>query len=248
YLVTRQLDKAEEAYKAVAALEPDKPESKAVLADFYSAIGRPDDAVRIYNEILSKSPDYLLGRYRLAEILLTNGDLQAANVQIEEALKKDGHDRQALLLRARMKAQSNQPDKLKSAIEDLKEVLRQEPNSRAGLYFMAQFHFSLGLIDQARAFASDLEKTYPDYLPAKLMQLQITLSTGDSKGAVPLANELMSRLDKTAPDRENSPQLLAEIREKTYLARGTAQLQLKNTPAARKDFEAARDIFPKDPV
>src|SRR5690242_16941196 len=40
YLVTRQFDKAEEAYKAVATLDPDKPESKAVLADFYWAVGR----------------------------------------------------------------------------------------------------------------------------------------------------------------------------------------------------------------
>ena len=248
YLVTRQLDKAEEAYKAVSALEPDKPESQAVLADFYSAVGRMDDSVRIYQGILAKSPDYLQGRYRLAEILLTKGDSQAAGTQIEEALKKDSHDRQALLLRARLKAQGNQPDKLKSAIEDLKDVLRQEPNSRAGLYFMAQFNFSLGLIDQARAFASDLEKNYPDYLPAKLMQLQITLTTGDTKAATALATELLSRLDRTAPDRENSPQLLAEIREKTYLTRGSAELQLKNAAAARKDFESARDVAPKDPI
>jgi tetratricopeptide (TPR) repeat protein len=248
YLVTRQLDKAETAYKAVAALEPDKPESQAVLADFYSAVSRSDDAVKIYQQILAKSPDYLLGRYRLAEILLTKGDTQGASTQIEEALKKDSHDRQALLLRARLKMQNNQADKVKSAIEDLNDVLRQEPNSRAGLYFMAQANFSLGLIDQARAFAAELENNYPEYLPAKLMQLQITLTTGDNKGATTLANDLIARLDKTAPDRDNSPQLLNEIREKALLTRGTAQLQLRNVAGARKDFESARDIAPQDPV
>ena len=248
YLVTRQLDKAEIAYKAVAALEPDKPESQAVLADFYSAVSRSDDAVKIYQGILAKSPDYLQGRYRLAEILLTKGDTQGASTQIEEALKKDNHDRQALLLRARLKMQGSQADKVKSAIEDLNDVLRQEPNSRAGLYFMAQANFSLGLVDQARAFAAELEKNYPDYLPAKLMQLQITLTTGDNKGATTLANELIARLDKTAPDRDNSPQLLSEIREKALLTRGTSQLQLRNAAGARKDFEAARDIAPQDPV
>ena len=248
YLVNRQLDKAEEAYKALAGLEPDKPESQAVLADFYSAINRSDDAVRIYQEILTKSPDFIQGRYRLGEILLTKGDNQGANAQIEEALKKDKHDRQALLLRARMKAQGGQPDNLKSAIEDLKDVLRQEPNSRTGLYFMAQINFSLGLMDQARAIAADLEKNYPEYLPAKLMQLQITLTGGDAKGATALATDLLSRLDKTAPDRENSAQLLAEIREKAYLVRGSAQLQLKNTAGARKDFEIAREIAQRDPI
>lgn len=248
YLVNRQFDKAEDAYKALAGLEPDKPESQAVLADFYSSINRTDDAVRIYQDILSKAPDYVQGRYRLGEILLMRGDTQGANVQIEEALKKDSRDRQALLLRARMRAQGGQPDNLKKAIEDLKEVLRQEPNSRAGLYFMAQINFTLGLLDQARAFASDLEKNYPDYLPAKLMQLQLNLAGGDHGAAMALATDLLSRLDKTAPDRDNSPQLLAEIRKKTHLSRGTAHLQLRNAAAARKDYEFAKQIAPTDPV
>ena len=251
YLVTRQFDKAEESYKALAALQPDKPESQAVLADFYSAIGRTDDSVRIYQEVLSKSPDFIQGRYRLAEILLTKGDTQGANAQLDAAFKKDQRDRQALLLRARMKAQRGGPDDLKSATDDLKEVLKQEPNSRAGLYLMSQIHYTLGLIDQARAFASDLEKNYPDYLPAKLMQLQLAMAGGkpnDYTAALSLASDLLARLEKTAPDRDNSPQLLAEIREKALLTRGTAHLQLRNLPAARRDYELAKEISPNDPV
>jgi tetratricopeptide (TPR) repeat protein len=251
YLVNRQFDKAEESYKALAALDPNKPEGQAVLADFYSAIGRPDDAVKIYQDLLAKSPDYIQGRYRLAEILLMKGDTQGAGAQVEAAFKKDQHDRQALLLRARMKAQRGQPEDLKSAIEDLKEVLRQEPNSRAGLYFMAQANYNLGYIDQARAFASDLEKNYPDYLPAKLMQLQLAMSGGkpsDYTSATALATDLLGRVDKTAPDRENSPGLLAEVREKALLTRGTAQLQLKNVGAARQDYEQAKGIAPRDPI
>ena len=248
YLVNRRYDKAEESYKALAALQPDKPEGQAVLADFYSSINRTDEAVKIYQDIVAKAPDYTQGRYRLGEILLTRGDTQGAKVQIDEILKKDQSDRQALLLRARMRAHDGNPDNLKSAIEDLKSVLKQEPNSRTALYFMAQMHFSLGQLDQARTFAADLEKNYPDYLPAKLMQLQLTLGTNDHKGAIALANDLLARLDKVAPDRDNSPQLLAQIREKTLLVRGTAQLQLKNVAAARQDFEAARVMAPSDPV
>ena len=251
YLVNRQFDKAEESYKALTALDPNKPEGQAVLADFYSAIGRPDDAVKIYQDLLAKSPDYVQGRYRLAEILLMKGDTQGATAQVEAAFKKDQHDRQALLLRARMKAQRGQPEDLKSAIEDLKDVLRQEPNSRAGLYFMAQANYNLGLVDQARAFASDLEKNYPEYLPAKLMQMQLAMSGGkasDYTSAIALASDLLAHVDKTAPDRENSPGLLAEVREKALLTRGTAQLQLKNLAAARQDYEAAKGIAPKDPI
>ena len=246
YLVNKQLDKAEETYKALADLDKDKPESQSMLADFYSSVNRTDDAVRIYQDILARFPDYAHGRYRLAEILLTRGDSNGARAQIEEALKKDQHDRQALLLRARLRAQGGQPEGLKAAIEDLKEVLRQEPNSRAGLYFMAQSNFALGALDQARTFAADLERNYPDYLPAKFMQVQLNIAAGDSKAGVSSASDLLERLNKTAPDREHSPQLLSEIRAKTYLARGSAQVQLRNLAAARQDFELARQIAPND--
>jgi tetratricopeptide (TPR) repeat protein len=107
YLVNRQLDKAENEFKAIVNIDQGKPESQMMLADFYSTIGRTDDSVRIYQEILSKSPDFMQGRYRLAEILLTNkNDVQGATNQINEVLKKEKNDRQALLLRARANAKA----------------------------------------------------------------------------------------------------------------------------------------------
>lgn len=244
YLVNKRHDKAEEAYKALADLDKDKPEGQAVLGDYYSAVNRLDDAARIYQDILTKNPEYTQGRYRLAEIMLMRGDTKGANNQIDVVLKKEPADRQALLLRARARAGSGQAEDLKAAIEDLKEVLKQEPNSKVGLYFMAQCNFSLGLIDVARVFAGDLERNYPDYLPAKLMQIQIALGTGDAKGAVSLSTDLLERLKKTGPDRENSPEMLAEVQAKTLIARGAAYARLKNNAAARQDFTAARDIAP----
>ena len=81
------------------------------------------------------------------------------------------------------------------------------------------------------------------------MQLQLDLGRRQPKGQRSLRLPTCSLvLDKAAPDRDNSPQLLREIREKTLLSRGTAQLQLRNIAGARQDFEAARDINPNDPV
>lgn len=244
YLVSKQLDKAEAAYKAMADLDKDRPESQAVLADFYSSINRMDEAVKIYQDILGKSPDFSQGRYRLGEILLMKGDSAGANAQIAEALKRDASDRQALILRARLRLRTNQANEVNAAIEDLKEVIRQEPNSKIGLYFMAQANFTLGRIDQARAFAGDLERNHPDYLPAKLMQAQISLAAGDPRAALRSATDLIDRLNKTGPDRDNSPQLLADMRSKAHVARGTAQAQLGNAAGARQDFLAARDAAP----
>ncbi len=245
YLVNKRLDKAEEAYRALANIDAHKPESQAVLADFYSSVNRLDDAVKVYQDILAKSPDFSQGRHRLTEILVMRGDLQGARAQVEEVLKKDPQNRDALLLRARVRNQTGQTDEIKAAVEDLKEVLKQEPTSKVGLYSMAQSYFSLGMMDQAKVFAGDLDRQYPDYLPVKLLQVQVNLAQGDPKGALRLSTELLERLAKTAPDRETSPQMLSEMTVRTHLARGSAQARLGNIAAAKQDFTTARDLSPR---
>lgn len=247
YLVNKRLDKAEEAYKALAEIDKDKPEGRSVLGDFYSSVGRLDEAIAIYKEVLTKSPDYTQAHYRLAEIMLGRRDIAGAKNEVETVLKTDATDRQALILRARIQMQAGQPNDLKVAVEDLREVLRQEPNSRAGLYFMAEANFRLGQMDQARVFAGDLERNYPEYLPAKLMQVQINLASGDAKSALKLAAQLQERLAKAAPDRDTSPQMLAELRVKALIAHGSAALQLRDIKTARLDFTAARDAAPHNP-
>jgi tetratricopeptide (TPR) repeat protein len=245
YIVNKQLDKAEEVYKALADMEKDKPDGRALLADFYSTTGRYDDAVRVYQDVLAQSPDYTRGRYRLGEIMLQRGDTNGAAAQVGEVLKKNERDTQGLLLRARIRMQASDN---RAAIEDLKEVLKQEPNSRSGLYYMAEANHRLRQYDMARSYAADLDKYYPDWLPAKLMQVQINLEGGDTKTALRLSNELVERLSKVAPDYQMSPQMLVELRSKALTARGSAQLDLGDTKAARTDLMAAKDIAPNDPA
>ena len=244
YLVNKQLDKAEEAYKALADLEKDRPDGRAILADFYSSIGRYDEAVAIYKDIVEKVPDYLRSRYRLTEIMLQRGDVAGATEQVSAVLKNNARDMQALLLRSRIRLQGSDAS---GAIEDLKEVLKQEPNSRTALYYMADAHFRTGKVEQARAFAGDLVRLYPDYLPAKLMSAQINLAAKDIKAALAQTNELMERLSRSAPDAETSPQMLAELRARTFTVRGMALLQSGKTKQAREDLTVARDAAPSSP-
>ncbi|HZG50630.1 MAG TPA: tetratricopeptide repeat protein, partial [Pyrinomonadaceae bacterium] len=247
YLVNKQLDRAEEAFKALAELDRDRPEGRAVLADFYASVGRYDEAANLYQQLVSSSPDYARGRHRLAELMLQRGDQTGALAQVEEALKKNANDREGLILRARLRLNQDRP---KDAIEDLKQVLKIEPRDQAGLYFMAEASFRAGQVEQSRIYAGDLDKFYPDYLPGKLMQVQINLAAGDHQGAQRLANDLLARLDKSAPDARNSPQLLNELRAKTLTARATTYLQTQpqNTAAARSDFARARDLMPNAPA
>ena len=244
YLVNKRYAKAEDAYKALAELDKDKPEGRSVLGDYYGATGRLDEAIAIYREVLTKSPDYTQAHYRLAELMLNRGDLANAKTEVENILKKDANDRQAMILRARIEMQSGDSNDMKAAIADLQEVLKQEPNSRAGLFFMAEANFRAGQTDQARVFAGDLNRNYPDYLPAKLLQAQIDLATGDAKSASQTASQLLDRIAKESSDRDMTPQMLADIRANALVAHGTAAMQMRDTKAARQDFMLAHDAAP----
>ena len=248
YFVSKQLDKAEGAYQSLAELDRGKPEGRAVLADYYQTVGRYDDAVKIYQEVAAAAPEYMRARYRLTELMLQRGDVTGAAAQVEEVLSKNNADMQALLLRSRIRMQQ---DDAKNAIEDLKQVLKQESTSQLGLYYMTEAQMRVGQADQARIFGGELEKNHPDFLPGRLIQAQIGLLAGDKanlENAKRIADELIARLDKTAPDRQTSPQLSAEMRAKALTTRGAVQVQLKNVAAARADFTAARDIEPNSPA
>jgi tetratricopeptide (TPR) repeat protein len=245
YITQKQLDRAEQAARNFAALDHDKPEGTAILADFYSQIGRTDDAVRLFQETASKFPDYAQGRYRLGELLLAKGDVAGAAAQADEVLKKNANDKQALLLRARVQLSKGDA---KAAVEDLKQVLKQEPRDQAGLYYMADANLRLNQIEQARVFAGDLEKFYPDYVPAKLLQLQINLAAGDWQTAQRQSSDLIDRIGKTAPGGAVTPELLAEVKAKALSARASTYMQLKNYAAARADFNASRDLLPNAPA
>ena len=244
YLVNKRYAKAEDAYKALAELDKDTPQGRSVLGDYYGATGRLDEAIAIYKEVVTKSPDYSPAHYRLAELMLNRGDIANAKAEVDAILKKDANDRQAMILRARIEMQSGDSNDMKAAIADLQEVLKQEPNSRAGLFFMAEANFRAGTIDQARVFAGDLERNYPNYLPGKLMQVQINLASGDAKGVLQGAAQLLDQITKTTPDRDNTPQMLADLRVNALVAHGSAALQMRDTKTARQDFMMAHDVAP----
>ncbi len=247
YLANKQLDKAEAAFKDLATLDKDRPEGQAVLADYYVTVGRVDDAMPIYQAIIAKSPDYTQARYQLGELLLQRGDLNGAQQQAQTVLDKNKDDIGALKLRARVEMQQGLA---KKATDDLAQVLSKEPREQSALYFMTQAQLATGQLEQARSYAGDLDKYYPDYLPGKLLQAQINLRAGGEanlKSAQRTTTDLLERLSKPTPGGQISPALLAELRAKAYTARGAATLKLGNAAAARADFQAARDTSPNAP-
>jgi predicted Zn-dependent protease len=64
---------------------------------------------------------------------------------------------------------------------------------------MAEANFRAGQIDQARVYAGELDRNYPNYPPAKLLQAQIDLTQGDAKGALQASSQLLDLIAKATP-------------------------------------------------
>jgi tetratricopeptide (TPR) repeat protein len=256
YLVNQRYDRAEQEYKAWAQLDWDKAEGRARLADYYATVGRFDEAAALYEEIVKNFADYTRGRYRLGEISMQRGDVKGAKTQVDALLNTNERDIDALFLRARIRATEG---RLKDAIGDLKTVLDQEPRSKLGLYFMSDALYRDGQHEQARARAADLERYYPDFLPVKLLQIQIDLDMGDHDGARRMADDLVKKLQEAAPSGDMTPQILTDIKTNALLLRGKASLALgykaasrdeamKLFEAAGADFDTARQSVPNSPL
>jgi tetratricopeptide (TPR) repeat protein len=259
YLVNKRYDKAEEAYNRWAHLDWDKAEGRARLADYYATVGRFDEAAALYQDIVKTFSDYTRGRYRLGEISLQRGDVAGARGQVDELLKANPKDIDALFLRARMLATEG---KLHDAIADLKNVLDQEPRSKLGLYAMSDALYHDNQYEQALARAGELERYYPEFFPAKLLQIQINLDhLRDYDGARRMADDLLKKLQEpdSTPKGDVTPQVLGDIRTNALLLRGKATLAvgykaasrdaaMKLFESARADFDAARQSAPNSPL
>ncbi len=241
YLAQKQFDKAEQSYRRLIQVQENSPESKMDLANFYAEIGRADDAVKIYNEILAEKPEYVRARYKLGEIYLDRRETAKVSEQVEELLKINDNDEEALMLRARASMQSNKAD---DAVKDLEDILKKKPSQKNALFYMAQARLALGQVDQARAVIGDLEKYHPTFLKTKLLEIQASFASGESENALRESNELLEAVKNAYPNAETNQQTLTDLRIRALSARGLAYLQLGKLAEARADLQTVQSFMP----
>jgi tetratricopeptide (TPR) repeat protein len=241
YLAQKQFDKAEQAYKDLAATLENSPEGLMELADFYAGVGRDADAVRTFETILADAPEFAAARYRLGEIYLERREFEKVAAQAEKLLAVNDTDAEALMLRARVKLQENLAEE---AVKDLEEVLKRQPSTKSALFYMAQARLALGQIDQARAFIGDLEKYHPNYLYSRLLKVQASFAANEPEKALQQANQLLEAVRASFPNAETSAQEREQLRARALSARGLAQLELGKLAEARADLEEIVKLSP----
>ena len=228
----RQSNGEGELTRMIAA-EPDNYDLQFALARLYLQDGDRHRAEQQYQAIVArdgKGAHGLVARDGLAAIYFAANQRATAEQLVEEVLKNNPRDNDALILRAN---DSIARGDSKSAIVDLRAVLRDQPSSIAVLLTLANAYRVNGEGALAEETAQHAVDADPSDIHARLGLAQLLIAAGKSDQAATMLAAL-------AKDRHSDP----EVFDLLYRAR-VARNDLEGAKAAANELVA---LAPNSPA
>jgi tetratricopeptide (TPR) repeat protein len=230
----RGVDKAEAQLKAFAAAEDDdSAQLKLALARFYETHKKADAAEAVYRQVIEAQelkPDGLAGRNRLAAMLIQKNQGEAAAKLIDEVLKENARDNDALILRGNLAlARHDAP----AAIADLRAVLRDQPNSLPVMRALARAHLQNNELALAEETLRSAAQANPADRSVRLELSQLLAQTGRAEQARPMLEQLVSE----TPNDLGALEALFRV-----------QAALNDLSAARATIESMKRVRPDLPL
>ncbi|HEX4275183.1 MAG TPA: tetratricopeptide repeat protein [Bryobacteraceae bacterium] len=166
------------------------PDAYFQSGDFYLRVNSVDEAVKQYEEGIQKDPSrrntYL--KHEI-EAYVRAGKTNLAFDKNEQILKNDPKDPEARGLRATFKL--DQGD-VNAAMGELQSVVTAKPNNFVARFNLGRAHFARQEYEQARQEFDAAIQLRPDYIPARLAQIQVALLRGDNDAALHNADQTIS--------------------------------------------------------
>ena len=242
YMTSRQFAKAEGVYLDLVQVQENSPESRLELAGYYDKADRKDEAVSTLKQIINDVPEYALARYQIGQMFLDRRDIASVNEQLDALFKINNNDTEALMLRSRVRLQENKGE---DAIKDLEEVLKKTPSAKEALFLIAEAKLTVGQIDPANAFISDIEKYHPTYLRVGLLKIQSAFASSEPQNVLKLSNQLIEKTNAATPNAETDSLALRDLRIRGLSSRGLAYLYLGKLSEARADLQEIVRLSPR---
>ncbi len=248
---------AEQSFKRLSGL----PGFKPVYAIFLFQTGRKDEAVKEFERLAKADPDDRAARTRLVTVYWSLNRLPEAETILNQALKKNAKDLDALLQRGEMYLSAG---KFAQAETDLNEVGHLQPSAPEVHYILAKLHRARGEEPSYRQELTKALELNAYLLPVRLELAQALLAANNAEAALDVLNQasqsqkqsipvLVQRnwvlwsLGDLAEMRKGIDQGLASERSADLLIQdGLWKLRSGDPAAARKAVEEALKIDPSD--
>jgi tetratricopeptide (TPR) repeat protein len=172
------------------AHEPDNNTLKVTLGQLLAQAGATEQAERRFREVIAsagKRPDGLSARARLAALLVARGEMPAAGTLVDEVLKENPRDNDALILRSQIALANGEAA---NAIADLRVVLRDQPNAVPLMRALAQAYERNDQPDLAGEALRNALQIAPGDVSLRFELAQLEISQGKLENAAPLLTQL----------------------------------------------------------
>ncbi len=190
YMESGKLAEAERLCVELKSQAPDDPDGYGALASFYEVTGHKEKAAAELQALLAAKPKDAAIKARLIDALIGLNRLEEAARLNQELLKTSPGDPPALTSMGRILVAQQKYAEAKTALD---EVVRSDPQSAAGHYFLGIAEKSLGLSEQAKvSFARTLELS-PGMGDAAVALAELDARSGDYDNALRLANQALQK-------------------------------------------------------
>jgi tetratricopeptide (TPR) repeat protein len=224
----KRMDEAETLIRQGVSLSPPRS-SHALWGVVYNLrTGKVDAARAELEEILKRVPDFIPAQNLLSAILFGEQEFEACAILINQIIKNDPGDFEALVLRARLHQAKNDTEK---ALEEFGRLSERFPYASLPHYEIAKIHARSGDTARATSCLDEALKLTPSDLDIRLFRCRILSRAGRYAEAVLELKEII----------EEHPQLLPpySLLATTYTNRGTPG-------DAVKLYEQFSTVFPND--
>jgi tetratricopeptide (TPR) repeat protein len=189
----RGRDAAEKQLQEFIAQEPKDYDLRFSLARFYEQGRDPAKAEAVYRQVIDDAGTDgpgLVARDQLARLLSLQNDVPGAEKLLGEVLQKAPRDDDALFLRGNLALQQKDP---KSAIADLRSVLRDQPNASGAMRALARAHLANGEPALAEETMRRAVDTNPGEAEPRLDLAKLLIDLGKPEQAKPIIDDLVEQ-------------------------------------------------------
>lgn len=225
----RSREIAEKELSGFIAQNPKDYPLRFALAQFYEQGKDFPRAEAVYRQVIDAAKldgPGIMARDRLAALRIRQDDPAGAEKLIAEVLAKVPRDDDALILRGNLALAHKDP---KTAIADLRSVLRDQPNSIGVMRALARAHLANGepaLAEETMRRAVDANPTDPG---ARLDLAQLLMQLGKPEQAKPVIDELVKQQPNNV-DALNAQFKIAAAKQDLVAAKAAADAIVATNP------------------
>lgn len=197
-----QRARGEQELRQFIGREPKNYALQLGLGAFQQRAGATDVAIGTYRQIIVRDGDGAAGitaRNRIASIEVGRGKYDQALQLIGEILKKNPRDNDALVMRGNIALERHDA---RTAIADLRAVLRDQPGAVGVLRALARAHLENGEASLAEESIRSAMEAAPADVGVRVELAQLLLQTVRGERAVTLLEETVRNAPTNVPARE----------------------------------------------